>query len=817
MKSSTNTRIESLEPRIALSGIVAVDSSNHLIKFDSATPNLTTVIDITGLANASNETIMGIDFRPADGKLYALGIFNVSGGDDEGRIYRIDPDTGVATQVGSTPFFTAFLDNNDYSFDINPVADVIRVNSDRDNNLRVNPDTGALVATDTNLTPNPAVVGTAYSNNHFGAAATTLYAIDNATDTMVTIGGLNGSPSPNGGVVTTVGALGISFSSFKVGFDIEARTGAAYASITPTAGVASLYQINLTTGAATLIGAINGNPSLNSLTVELPNDLNIVNNTSATYPDVDGDKVTVSMKGAPAGAALSADNFVFSVGQSGSQLRTLDISDAHDGQEWAKVQITLNAVPVGGKGDSFTNVGFINAAGVDLGKVMVNGDLGRIDVGLTGNAIAGLASLNVQSFGLFNTTTQTSTIVGKLGGLTVKSDFGNGLMKITDTDGSITSVTIAGNLDGRGATGASGISTAQAIGKVVVGGSIFGGGISRAGNIESATTMGSVLVKGSIIGGTDDHTGNVFSTGNMGNVTVKGSIIGGTVVGSDIDSGIVYSFANIGAIVVGGSLVGGNGQFSGALYSTGDIKSVLVKGSVKGGTNSFSGLIESDGGNLGNVTVLGDLIGGTGNFSGSAMTSNGNIANVKIGGSLVGGQAVTGIISNNQLGAVKISGGMTGGRISAEGIFDPTTAVQAVAIKSISVKGTVQNALLLAGYNRSGPATNPDAGIGAVTVGGNFIASSVIAGVDDGADNLFGTADDTAITEAVADTIFSSIASVTIKGLAMGTAGGGDHFGIVAQQVGKVKIRTASFILAAGTDTVGIDLGATFDLTVKEV
>src|SRR5262245_2555880 len=61
--------------------VYGVSLSNTLFSFDSADP--TTLLSgaaISGLA--SNESVRGIDFRPADGQLYALGSF--------GRIYTLN-------------------------------------------------------------------------------------------------------------------------------------------------------------------------------------------------------------------------------------------------------------------------------------------------------------------------------------------------------------------------------------------------------------------------------------------------------------------------------------------------------------------------------------------------------------------------------------------------------------------------------------------------------------------------------------------------------------------------------------------------------
>src|SRR3954447_23591927 len=85
--------------------IVGITSTNQLVSFDSATPGtISSAVAITGLV--SGDQIQGIDFRPANGVLYALGI-NDTAGNDTGRIYTIDIATAVATVVGVAPFSTA--------------------------------------------------------------------------------------------------------------------------------------------------------------------------------------------------------------------------------------------------------------------------------------------------------------------------------------------------------------------------------------------------------------------------------------------------------------------------------------------------------------------------------------------------------------------------------------------------------------------------------------------------------------------------------------------------------------------------------------
>ena len=110
--------------------------------------------------------LVGIDFRPANGMLYGLG--------SSSRIYTIDRTTAAATVVGDGAAFTPALAGQAHGFDFNPVADRIRVHTDVDQNLRLDPTTGkvsvvdgtlSFAATDVNAGQSPNVVGTGYTNS----------------------------------------------------------------------------------------------------------------------------------------------------------------------------------------------------------------------------------------------------------------------------------------------------------------------------------------------------------------------------------------------------------------------------------------------------------------------------------------------------------------------------------------------------------------------------------------------------------------------------------------------------------------------------
>jgi hypothetical protein len=239
--------------------VYAVTATNNLLTFSSAAPGvIASAVAMTGLQ--AGETILGIDVRPAAGRLYALG--------SASRLYTLDPRTGAATQLGAAPF-SPVLSGSDFGFDFNPVVDRVRVVSDADQNLRLNPNTAlaitdtalAYAAGDANAGANPNIVGAAYTNSFAGATSTTLYGIDSNLDILIT------QNPPNNGTLNTLGPLGAD-SSGAVGFDI-ARNGTALATLT-VGGIAQLYRINLLTGSASLIGPIGGANQIRDIAIAPP-------------------------------------------------------------------------------------------------------------------------------------------------------------------------------------------------------------------------------------------------------------------------------------------------------------------------------------------------------------------------------------------------------------------------------------------------------------------------------------------------------------------------------------------------------------------
>ncbi|MBO0700614.1 MAG: hypothetical protein J2P46_19615, partial [Zavarzinella sp.] len=260
---------------------------------------------------------------------------------------------------------------------------------------------------------------------------------------------------------------------------------------------------------------------------------------------------------------------------------------------------------------------------------------------------------------------------------------------------------------------------------------------------------------------------------------------------------------------VGGSVRGGTGDFSGAISSVGDAGTIHVGGDVVGGSAtgaaglSLSGSIRV--GRLSSLTLGGSLISGIDNTTGTFFENGAILADDDLGSVLIKGSAI-GNFTNPAV-------------ISARGRAAPTATAD-VAIGKLTVLGRVEFAQFLGGYDASGNAVNADAQIGPVTVGGTWIASSLVAGAVPGGDGVYGDGDDVKMSGAgVKDDsrVFSKVASVTIGGQALGAIGFLELFGIVAEVVGAVTVGGTPLPLNPGKSNDDFVVGLTGDFRVNEV
>jgi hypothetical protein len=267
-------------------GIALGADGAQLLRFLVGQPATVLAAPVTGIA--AGEVLVGIDGRPATGQLFGVGVNEAA---NNGTLYRIDPQTGAATAIG-TPGVIAFVDvagapidlppaSAGYGVDFNPTVDRIRLVSASGLNARLNPLTGAPVDGDlggaagsvTGTNPDGPVSGgassvdaTAYTNNFQGVTGqvrTTQYTLDAASNTLFI------QNPPNAGVQTmpmtvTLNGAALDFTAAS-GFDIPPgvtvatanapATGKGYAALA-VGGATSLYSIDLASGAATLVGPV---------------------------------------------------------------------------------------------------------------------------------------------------------------------------------------------------------------------------------------------------------------------------------------------------------------------------------------------------------------------------------------------------------------------------------------------------------------------------------------------------------------------------------------------------------------------------------
>ena len=230
------TAIAMAAPAIGLVG------GTTLVTFDTETLAVSSTVEVSGV-----DGLAGIDVRPADQMLYGVSL--------AGEIVTIDPATGAAT-------VTFAISENLPSFegaivDFNPMADRLRLMAADGTNFRVNPADGVVTvdgalnyeAADMHAGETPAIVAAAYTNSVGKPEATKMFDID------ATIVALIQQTAPNDGTLAAIGKLGVDGGS-AYAFDIVST-----ADLVNTAYLVidnALHTVDLETGAATLVGPIEG-------------------------------------------------------------------------------------------------------------------------------------------------------------------------------------------------------------------------------------------------------------------------------------------------------------------------------------------------------------------------------------------------------------------------------------------------------------------------------------------------------------------------------------------------------------------------------
>jgi Domain of unknown function (DUF4394) len=190
--------------------IFALNTNNVLMVMRAGTTSFSRLVRL----DDGNSNFVGMDFRPADGKLYVLT--------DTGILYTValgSANLGALTRVSTmSPRFNSGFQS---LMDFNPQADAIRFIGNDNFNYAVAKDANGILNTtvvqtalsypapDVNAGKDPNVASGSYTNNRAGAQVTIFYGMDYALDTFVTIPppAAGASSATAGGQLQTIGNL----------------------------------------------------------------------------------------------------------------------------------------------------------------------------------------------------------------------------------------------------------------------------------------------------------------------------------------------------------------------------------------------------------------------------------------------------------------------------------------------------------------------------------------------------------------------------------------------------------------------------------
>ncbi|KPV50557.1 hypothetical protein SE17_26220, partial [Kouleothrix aurantiaca] len=126
--------------------LFALTAGGELVALNASLPNKpSTPRAVAGVA--AGDTLVALDARPQNGRLYALGYNSATA---TVTLYHLAPLTGTATAIGPSGAFVGAngstplpITGARFAIGFNPQADRLRVVSDTGFNFRMNPNTGA--------------------------------------------------------------------------------------------------------------------------------------------------------------------------------------------------------------------------------------------------------------------------------------------------------------------------------------------------------------------------------------------------------------------------------------------------------------------------------------------------------------------------------------------------------------------------------------------------------------------------------------------------------------------------------------------------
>jgi hypothetical protein len=656
-------------------------------------------------------------------------------------------------------------------------------------------------------------------------------------DKLVNIGYLNATGRDLGAIRIT-GDLG----------QITAGTGSTSVPAVKSLSVGSMGEFAVTTGASSTLSEITG--TLGTLAIK-------GNLRGVTVQTLSGGKIgSAIIRGSIVG--FGDNGQLVSAGGMGAVKIGGDIVGGVSGFPPAPSGFVfsggaLKSVTVAGSiiGNNADKAGSIGSSG-PLGTVKIGGDV----IGANARDCATIFSdSTIQSVSIAGSLIGSFFgghihAAGKISNITIGHDLVGANIeesgRIYTTNGAdIGNVTINGSIIGGNGSKSGSIESAGKLGIVKVGHDLVGGRGNSSGSIISTDATAGISVGGSIVGGAGSFSGNILVTSDLAKVKIAGDIrggagissgslltntisslsVGGSLIGNadatpgdSHGSGSIRATSRLGTAKIGGSLIGGDNLESGAILVTEDITSIVVGGSLIGGPVTGDSAPDKTGviiatGTIGTVNIRGDLRGS--DQFGSQTSDTGSVDGKRIGSITVGGSLIAGagnsvrggaIVASEDIGSVVVKGGMLGNSSNHAVIFAHGLAENPVennfAIKRITIGGSVEQAWIFAGVDNNGVADNGNAQVGRVSVGGDWIASSMVSGCTS-TDGIIGDNNDAAFGGGT----MSKIASILIKGQVLGQAGTNNIFGFVAQTIGSFKYNGIIVPLTPGASNDTFALG----------
>jgi hypothetical protein len=196
--------IDVLETRTLFTTVIGLAAANQLVVFDSAAPAV--IVASRTVAMPKGETLIGVEFD------YLAQLYGLS---DANRIYRIDPETGIATAASDATIPDTSGDRLSFDIDLHnpdPSFRAVGTGGTQFAGPLRSPAKVSAVAyapDDVNAGRTPNLVSIASKSGGGFPGPVTLYAIDANTDSLVTIGTIDGTRrSADTGRLYTIASLG---------------------------------------------------------------------------------------------------------------------------------------------------------------------------------------------------------------------------------------------------------------------------------------------------------------------------------------------------------------------------------------------------------------------------------------------------------------------------------------------------------------------------------------------------------------------------------------------------------------------------------